>query len=71
MKVTPRVRDLLKRVEPLGWRFDSITNGGHVRLAHTSGRKIVTSATPGDRRAMKNAEALLKRVAREAESHDA
>lgn len=62
-----RVRDLLKKVEPIGWRFDGITNGSHVRLVHTSGRKIVTSATPGDRRAMKNAEALLKRIAREAQ----
>lgn len=38
------------------------TGGGHLKLRHPSGWFVFTASTPGDRRALKNVEAQLRRA---------
>jgi len=64
------VRDLMRRVEPLGWRLIGHTkNGaGHLMLQHTSGAPYTLPARScNTRRRMLNYYTTMRRIARDAE----
>jgi predicted RNA binding protein YcfA (HicA-like mRNA interferase family) len=56
---------LLRQASACGWQV-ARTRGGHWRLLHPSGGIVVMSSTPGDRRALLNMRAQLRRAERRA-----
>jgi predicted RNA binding protein YcfA (HicA-like mRNA interferase family) len=57
------LKQLLRQAEARGWSLQP-TNGGHWKLTHRSGTVVVTGSSPGDRRALANLRAMLRRVER-------
>jgi hypothetical protein len=60
--VNRQVRELIAKVEPIGWTYEGLTDGGHVRFRHTSGAAYTSAASPSDWRGSKNAVAEMERL---------
>lgn len=57
-------REFCEKVEPLGFVFDQYIGSGHPRFVHLeSGAHVITSLTPSDWRAERNAIAEMERIA--------
>lgn len=64
--VKKELKQLIAKALVLGWRYDGRTKNGHPIFRHESnGRTYITSGTPSDGRAYKNALADMKRIGRE------
>jgi len=60
--VPKRLRDVVRRAEAAGWRYD-VTAKGHPRLTPPgSGAPVLFSSTPSDHRGDKNSLARLRRA---------
>lgn len=54
---------LIREMTRKGWDY-RIRKNSHVQLVHPGGSFIITSATPGDVRAIRNARAAIRRIER-------
>lgn len=61
--VSPDTRDLVARVEAIGWKFVGYDGSSHVVLANTNGARTSIPATPSDYRSLTNCLAMLERLA--------
>lgn len=60
MKPPKFLREIAKKAVEQGWSVAK-TNNNHVKFRAPSGDTVYTSSTPGDRRAILNVTALLRR----------
>ncbi|QWS68240.1 HicA-like toxin [Gordonia phage VanLee] len=57
------VRELIKRAERNGWVCQGLTRNSHYRLRFPpTGDLVIVASTPSNRRGLRNAEALMKRI---------
>jgi predicted RNA binding protein YcfA (HicA-like mRNA interferase family) len=61
-----KARDLTKQLARDGWEFAGYTHGGHLIFVHPIGGRTITSATPSDWRATRQALAQARRQVRHA-----
>jgi predicted RNA binding protein YcfA (HicA-like mRNA interferase family) len=54
------IQELIKLAETQGWRVEK-SNGGHYKWMSPTGKMVITSATPSDKRAFANIQSDLRR----------
>ncbi|GAN86359.1 hypothetical protein Gain_0027_034 [Komagataeibacter intermedius TF2] len=54
-------RRFQQEMQARGWSV-SVTRGGHLKWTHSNGAIYFSAGTPGDRRAVKNARAAMRRL---------
>lgn len=60
--MSPEVRDLVNRVEAIGWKCGGYDGRGHVVLIHDNGERANIPATPSDYRSLLNVQLMLERI---------
>lgn len=59
-----RTRELVKYAESLGFEWDGkLTGGGHIKLIHPQGGRVILAATPGRKTSPNNSRKDIEREA--------
>ena len=63
-RVTKHVRELKRKLRPLGYRYQGVTGGNHLEFIHPQAGPLIIPKSASDWRSTKNALAQAKRLIR-------